>query len=192
MGNFGLIDIKLTRCVNQWCVFGHYTEGGEPIYFGVQKIEHVFNIKQFEIGEAWSDAVDAVNGHIIVSILSIHADEQAAKLALYNKLSSTIGGYRPSAMRDDMRGNGFIKWVQTGMYFVSASAAGNWCNITRGSISHHLNGRKGYETVHGQTFERVGTTLPHGTYYKDAKGVDKVYLASSPTDRPKPVTRKVK
>lgn len=173
MANFGIWDIPVDINKTVWCVFGHYSVGGQPIYYGYCKLEHVLNTKQFETGVEWYNTVIETGGQIIISILSLHNSEQSAADAKNAKLMT----YTPASQGDSFRGRGFIRCIDTGMYFSTAGAAARYNDMTSATMSNHLNGRAGYDTVRGLRFERVGTALPHDSMFIDGKGVQRKYIA---------------
>lgn len=122
------------------------------LYAGVEQIGRATETLQLSRRDTWKNAVRDNGWNLTIEIASTHVTRADAENGLVRALAS-----RPTAPLISSRKSTSqaVRRVGTEDVFASQGEAAIAYGISVGALSNHLNGRKGYETVHGLTFERV-------------------------------------
>lgn len=136
-----------------FCVVTHRLSPRDPvIWVSWETMSQAFDTRAASQNSEWKRMViDASDGAVYIEIVSRHtlkweAMKAAADLrANLQVFTHRVG--RPTYKR--------VRCVEHNVEFKSAAHAAISYGISRSGLSNHLNGRKGYNTIHGLRFEYI-------------------------------------
>lgn len=164
----GIFDIATKFNKPAWVCFGFFTQGGEALYYGFDKIGRAGNFDYLKKNAAFMDMTrQYADVEIIFSILSMHRNEDDARYSCMLKTDV----YLPLPNRPVEKTRSFVRCLNDNELFVSQSAAANYYGITASTISNHLNGRRGYEKPNGLQFTWVHGIPQDNEPVIDARGM---------------------
>lgn len=151
----GEISATMIEVRDKWCVYQHTFFGEDkPFYIGVTKLREVFNCRDAYTNTWWTAHV-VDNTEIKLKVLAIcdtAAEAHNYQRQCYNRLRpiANVEGYRST-------GRVMITCVEgpnKDKTYLTITEAAHKCGISQGALSNHLNGRPGYESIHGMKFVR--------------------------------------
>lgn len=136
-----------------FCVVTHRLSPLEPIiWVSWERLANALDTSAAAQNSEWKRLViDNSDGAVYIEIVGLYkikweAMKAAADLrASMHVYTQRIG--RPTFKR--------VRCVEHGVEFKSAAHAAMSYGISRSGLSNHLNKRKGYNTIHGLTFEYI-------------------------------------
>lgn len=137
-----------------WCVFTH-SIGNRCIYIGFDKTDRALNTNLIRDIAKWQDEVTANGGTINIAMFQQYDTREQAQdawrqaLQVLKPVCNIHRGQR-SHIRQSR-----IQCMNDGNTFDSAAAAARSYGIAPSTMSNHLNGRQGYDTIHDRRFKRI-------------------------------------
>lgn len=131
------------------CVVSHQMNN-RIVYFGARMITKAFDITKQEANSVWRRYLDEAGGILKIQIVFMAPSYDAA----WQRCDELRRAYNVPVKGDAMNMRGSVVCVDTGQRYASGADAARANGIHKGSMSHHLNARIGYETIHGMTFRR--------------------------------------
>lgn len=123
----------------------------EVVYVGCSTMRDVFNLSDVRHNEAYEKARGgSAKGYISITIEGIFKHKVDAML----HAQRLRWFYRPTAHGSKYKSNR-VQCIETGVIYPNQRAASEAVGVAYGSMSMHLNGRKGYETLRGMSFKVV-------------------------------------
>ena len=150
-----MINLDMSKIDRLWCVYSHtilYDEGPKVMFVGLCKLRDVLKSPDARRNSVWREHV-AHEQSVKLDIIDIDIDETK----MFKKSLGLIRTHKPhcnSVGNTDPYLNA-VRCITDGNVFPSASAAARFYDITKSTMSNHLNGRDGYPQIRNMTFERI-------------------------------------
>lgn len=133
-----------------WVIYYHNVDG-VTVYIGMCKYVDIFTCPDVRNNAEW---YKMTSGKIVTVIPIEQFEDHGLCKVAWSKLVHT---FRP-------RGNIFsqfkrrmsrVRCIETNVEYDTASEAARMNGLSQSALSNHLNGRPGYDSIHGLTFERI-------------------------------------
>ena len=149
------LNYDMSNIATIWCVYTHsvnYAEGQKIMWVGMCLLKDCLNAHDARFNKAWREHIAPLTD-VIVNIVALTSNEPEA----YTEMARISREERPycNVQGERDRSFGQVQCDQDGKTFVNASQCAAFYNIATSTLSNHLNGRKGYRTIHKLTFKRI-------------------------------------
>lgn len=140
----------------QYCVYTHsiWNVDREEIFFvAACAYTEILRSPGARYNEKWGEMMEC-HHNFILTIVSLHSTMSQA----YNHVNTLIDLYKPHCNINGKmveRKSGRVRCIETGIIYPNASRAAKANAVSTAAISNHLNGKTGYRTTRGLTFERI-------------------------------------
>ena len=151
--NCPITPFELSSNVNPmhtWVIYFHDVEG-LTIYIGMCKLIDLYTCPDVRSNAEWYKLTDGKT----VTVKPICQTDNYAECKI--EWTRLVGMFRPRANLYSRvkRIRARVRCIDTGVEYDNASDAALRNGVSQSALSNHLNGRVGYDTVHGLRFERI-------------------------------------
>ena len=149
------LNYDMSNVATLWCVYTHtvnYAEGAKIMWVGTCLLKECLNGHDARKNKAWRQHIAPLTD-VTVDIVALTVNQPEA----YTEMARISRTERPfcNVQGERDRSYGQVRCVEDGNTFVNASQAASFYNISTSALSNHLNGRKGYTSIHTLHFERI-------------------------------------
>lgn len=133
-----------------WVIYFHNVDD-ITVYIGMCRLADIFNPQDVRNNAEW---YKLTAGKTVRVIPIYQTDDYAACKVQWVKW---VHQYRPrgNLFSQMARRRARVQCVETGAEYDTATEAAHKNGISQSAMSNHLNGRFGYDKIHGMTFRRV-------------------------------------
>ena len=155
------IEVNLTNLTEQHALYSLTTEVGDLIHVGIVPFKQLtaFNDVPFKdmpsdvdySDTAYLTIIEVSDDRLKLANAGTEYTTSKKRLDLRDRLVDAINSWTGKSNANE------VECIETGEVFQSAQAAATAHDLTYGALLAHLQRRRGYKTVKGRTYRKVGS-----------------------------------